>query len=130
MILSGSTVRTENVQLLARMLDGDELAAKLERAVANKNSIVGLSLDDRRRITAVLAADAPWGLAELQGVLVKQLKQHKDREMQDQRVRHNRARAPRQREPSPSPTADASSSRSLTRPAPAVSAIGTAPGEE
>ena len=78
MILSGSTVRTENVQLLAGMLDGDEFAVKLERAVANKNTIVGLSLDDRRRITAVLAEDAPWGLAQLQSVLVKQLKQHKD----------------------------------------------------
>ena len=99
MILSGSTVRTENVQLLAGMLDGDELAVKLERAVANKNTIVGLSLDDRRRITAVLAEDAPWGLAQLQSVLVKQLKQHKDREAQDLRVRLNRERALRQGEP-------------------------------
>jgi hypothetical protein len=75
-ILSGSAVRTDNVKLLAGMLDGDELAVKLERAVVNKNSLVALSLDDRRRIVAVLAGDAPWGLAELQGVLVKQLKQH------------------------------------------------------
>jgi hypothetical protein len=99
MILSGSTVRTENVQLLAGMLDGDELAMKLERAVANKNTIVALSLDDRHRITAVLADDPPWGLAQLQGVLVKQLKQHKDREAQDLRVRLNRERALRQSEP-------------------------------
>jgi hypothetical protein len=99
MILSGSTVRTENVQLLAGMLDGDELAMKLERAVANKNTIVALSLDDRHRITAVLADDPPWGLAELQGVLVKQLKRHKDREAQDLRVRLNRERALRQSEP-------------------------------
>ena len=99
MILSGSTVQTENVQLLAGMLDGDDLAVKLERAVANKNTIVGLSLDDRRRISAVLAEDAPWGLAQLQSVLVKQLKQHKDREAQDLRVRLNRERALRQREP-------------------------------
>jgi hypothetical protein len=77
-ILSGSAVRTDNVKLLAGMLDGDELAVKLERAVVNKNSLVALSLDDRRRIVAVLAGDAPWGLAELQGVLVKQLKQHEE----------------------------------------------------
>ena len=76
MILSGSAVRTDNVELLAGMLDGDELAVKLERAVVNKNSLVALSLADRRRIVAVLAAEAPWGLAELQSVLVKQLKQH------------------------------------------------------
>ena len=77
MILSGSPVRTDNVELLASMLDGDQLAMKLERAVANKNSLVALSLDDRRRIVAVLATDAPWGLAELRSVLVKQLAQHK-----------------------------------------------------
>jgi hypothetical protein len=47
----------------------------------------------------VLAEDAPWGLAQLQSVLVKQLKQHKDREAQDLRVRLNRERALRQREP-------------------------------
>ena len=76
MILSGSPVRTDNVELLASMLDGDELGVKLERAVVNKSSLVALSLDDRRRIVAVLAVDAPWGLAELQSVLVKQLKQH------------------------------------------------------
>ena len=58
------------------MLDGDALAVKLERAVGNKASLVALSLDDRRRIVSVLAADAPWGLTELQSVLVKQLKQH------------------------------------------------------
>ena len=99
MILSGSAVGTANVQLLATMLDGDDLAMKLERAIANQNSIVGLSLDDRRRIATVLAADAPWGLAELQSVLVKQLKRHQDREQQDRRVRLDRARAPRGREP-------------------------------
>ena len=99
MILSGSTVRTDNVQLLAGMLDGDELAMKLERAIENQNPIVGLSLDDRRRIAAVLAVDAPWGLAELQGMLVAQLKRHGDREAQDLRVRLNRARPPHEREP-------------------------------
>ena len=81
MILSGSPVRTDNVELLASMLDGDQLAVKLERAVANENSIVALSLDDRRRIVAVLAADAPWGLAELRSVLIKQLAQHKQHEV-------------------------------------------------
>ena len=81
MILSGSPVRTDNVELLARMLDGDQLAVKLKRAVANENSIVALSLDDRRRIVAVLAVDAPWGLAELQSVLVKQLAQRKQHEV-------------------------------------------------
>ena len=86
MILSGSAVRTDNVELLAGMLDGDELAVKLERAVVNKNSLVALSLADRRRIVAVLAAEAPWGLAELQNVLVKQLKQHEVHEARARRA--------------------------------------------
>ena len=58
-ILSGSPVRTDNVELLASMLEGDQLALKLERAVGAKSSLVALSLDDRRRIVDVLAADAP-----------------------------------------------------------------------
>ena len=86
MILSGSSVRTDNVELLAGMLDGDQLALKLERAVANKNPIVALSLDDRRRIVAVLAADAPWGLTELRSALVKQLAQHKEHATRTQRA--------------------------------------------
>ena len=92
MILSGSTVRAEDVQLLAGMLPGGTLGSKLERAVANKNSIVALSLDDRRRIAAVLAAEAPWGLTELHNVLVKQLKKQSAREAQDRQVRLNRPR--------------------------------------
>ena len=99
MILAGSDVRTENVQLLATMLDGDELATKLERAIANQNSIVALSLDDRRRIVAVLAADPPSGLAELRTTLVAQLKKHKEREAQEERTRLNRDREARRREP-------------------------------
>ena len=61
MILSGSPVQTENVQLLAGMLDCDELAVKLERAVANKNSIVGLSLDDRRPLVRRARRRCPLG---------------------------------------------------------------------
>lgn len=98
MILSGSAVRTENVHLLARMLDGDELAATLERAVTNGNSIVALTVDDRHRIVAVLAGDAPSGLTELRGILIKQLKQHDDRQKQEQRVRLHQERARRQHE--------------------------------
>ena len=64
MILSGSTVRTENVQLLASMLDGDKLAAKLERALTNGDTIVAISLADRQRVVTVLGDDAPGGLAQ------------------------------------------------------------------
>jgi hypothetical protein len=83
-ILSGSTVRSENVQLLAAMLDGGELATKLERALTNNNTIVALSIADRERIVAVVA-DGPAGFAELRRVLVTQLDKHHERETQ---VRH------------------------------------------
>ena len=98
MILSGSTVRTENVQLLASMLDGDDLAAKLERALTNGDTIVAISLADRQRVVTVLGDDAPGGLAELRRVLVKQLAQHHERErgvrqaQHDERERRDRGR--------------------------------------
>jgi hypothetical protein len=97
MMLSGVRVRTQQVQLLASMLDGDALAQKLERGIANGNTIVALSIEDRHRIVAVLD-DPPSGLAELQYVLITQLKKHKDREAQEQRSRLNQEMVQRRRE--------------------------------
>ncbi len=91
MILSGSPVRTDNVQLLATLLQGDEPAEKLERAITNNNTIVALSVADRERIVAVLA-DGPAGFAELRIVLVTQLKKHHEREAQVRRLRLDRER--------------------------------------
>ena len=89
MILSGSTVRSENVRLLASMLDGDELAAKLERALTNGDTIVAISLADRQRVVTVLGDDAPGGLADLRRVLVKQLAQHHERERGVRQAQHD-----------------------------------------
>ncbi len=97
MILSGSTVRTENVHLLATMLEGDELATKLERAITNNNTIVALSIADREQIVAVIA-DGPAGFAELRRVLVTQLEKHHEREAQVGRLRLDRERLRRERE--------------------------------
>ena len=64
--LSGVAVRVEYVRLLAGRLGGDEVAQKLERAVANGNVIVALSLEDRQRILGVLEEppmafrEQPW----------------------------------------------------------------------
>ena len=98
MILSGSTLRTENVQLLASMLDGDELAAKLERAITNDNTIVALSIADRQRIVDSDCRRAPAGFAELRSVLVTQLAKHHEREVQVRRLRLDRERLRRERE--------------------------------
>ena len=97
MILSGSTVRTDNVHLLATILQGDELATKLERAITNNNTIVALSVADRERIVAVIA-DGLAGFAELRSVLVSQLTQHHEREAQVRLLRLDRERLRRERE--------------------------------
>jgi hypothetical protein len=97
--LSGATVRTENVLVLASMLDEDGLSAKLERAVTNENLIVALTQADRERIVALLALHAPPGLAELRDVLAVQLKRHKDLERQQEQTRLNQVRSQRHREP-------------------------------
>jgi hypothetical protein len=96
-ILSGSTVRSENVQLLAAMLDGDELATKLERALTNNNTIVALSIADRERIVAVVA-DGPAGFAELRRLLVTQLEKHHQREAQVRQLKRDGERLRRDHE--------------------------------
>ena len=87
MHLSGVAVRTDQVQLLASLLNGESLAAKLELAIENRNDLVALSSSDRERIVAVLPDPTPSGLAELRRVLVRQLKQEEDRERQATRSR-------------------------------------------
>jgi hypothetical protein len=87
--LCGVAVRVENVLLLADKLGGDELAQKLERAVANDNSIVALSLEDRQRILDVLEQPS-IGLAELRTALKSQLEKHAERQRRTERIRHGR----------------------------------------
>ena len=86
MVLSGVTVRNDHVQLLARLLKGEKLAAKLTRAMKNGNDLVALTSADRQQI--VMALDpTPFGLAELRDVLLKQLRQAKEREAREERSR-------------------------------------------
>ena len=87
MHLSGVAVRTDQVRLLSGLLKGDDLAAKLDLAVKNRNDLVALTPSDRARIVDVLPDPPPSGLAELRTVLVKQLKQARDRETQAARSR-------------------------------------------
>ena len=87
MHLSGVAVRTDQVQLLVALLNGDELAAKLQLAGKNGNDLVALSPSDRERIVDVLPDPPPSGLAELRSVLVQQLKQSRDRETREARCR-------------------------------------------
>jgi hypothetical protein len=86
MVLSGVTVRSDQVELLASLLQGDELATKLSRAVENRNDLVAISSADRQLIVNVLDPP-PFGLVELRDVLLKQLRQAKEREARDERAR-------------------------------------------
>jgi hypothetical protein len=76
--LCGLPVRAESVRLLARKLEGDQLALKLERALVHNNSIVALSVEERERIVDVLAL-TPATLSGLRAELEAQLKRQNDR---------------------------------------------------
>jgi hypothetical protein len=79
------------------MLD-EELAAKLERATANNNTIVAVNVTDRERIRGFAGDEMPVGLGELRSVVVKQLAQRREREARDQLIRDQaRARSQAQR---------------------------------
>jgi hypothetical protein len=84
--LCGVPVRVDALRLLRGKLGETELAQKLERAVANDNTIVALSTQERQDIVDALA-ETPSGLAELRNALVTQLKRLKDRERQLQQSR-------------------------------------------
>jgi hypothetical protein len=84
-VLAGVTVRSDQVQLLAKLLKGD-LGRKLELGLSSRNNLVGLNTTERREIVAALDP-APFGLTELREALVKQLRQAKERDARDQRQR-------------------------------------------
>lgn len=86
MVLSGVTVRNEQVHVLAGLLEGEQLGTKLTRAMKNGNDLVALSAADRQLIVMVLDP-APAGLAELRDVLVKQLRQAQERDAREERSR-------------------------------------------
>jgi hypothetical protein len=95
--LCGTAVRADGVKLLAGMLPpGDELAEKLNRALANENTIVALSMDERQRLVDALETRPSW-LVNLRKTLDAQVKKHKDRQAQDRRLMHDRQRIERRR---------------------------------
>ena len=95
MNVAGTTMRTENVLVLAGLVHDDELSAKLERAIRNDNPIVALTQDDRERIVAVLSPDAPGVLTELRDALTVHLKHRNDRDGQQEKLRLYKAQQQR-----------------------------------
>jgi hypothetical protein len=92
--LCGLPVGAENVRLLAGKLEGDPLALKLERALANDNSIVALSFEERARIVEALSVQ-PAALAGLRSELQAQVKRHADQAAKTERANRHREIAER-----------------------------------
>jgi hypothetical protein len=71
--LAGVPVSDRLLRELARTVDDDELATKLQTAVVRDVKIIALDFGERDRILEALADDCPDELAELRGVLLNEL---------------------------------------------------------
>lgn len=69
--LAGVPVRDELVLELARIVDDDALADRLETAYGRKTRVLALTVSDRELILRALN-DPPAGLEELRGVLLRE----------------------------------------------------------
>jgi hypothetical protein len=72
MQLAGIPIRDDAVRELARLVDDPDLADKLETAYSRETKVLALTISDRETILAALE-DAPRDLAELRGVLLREL---------------------------------------------------------
>jgi hypothetical protein len=71
MMVAGLPIRDELVLELARLVDDDELATKLETAYSRETKVLGLTFSDRDSILVALE-DPPAGLEELRAVLLQE----------------------------------------------------------
>ena len=88
--LSGVATRAEDVPRIAGKLGGDTLAQKLERAIANKNTIVALTLEDRQRLLDVLEPETAF--VDLRNALRIQVQKHAERQRRTEQMRQSRER--------------------------------------
>ena len=72
MFVDGIPARDEAVLELARLVDDPALADRLETAYGRETKVLALTIPDREKILAALE-DAPADLAELRGVLLREL---------------------------------------------------------
>jgi hypothetical protein len=96
--LCGIAVRADKVRALADKLGRSQLAQKLERAVANNNTIIALNVEEREQLVEALG-EPPPSLPDLRHALVTQLKRMNDAERRQRQLRHDQAmgRAHRER---------------------------------
>ena len=72
MFVDGIPARDEAVLELARLVDDPALADRLETAYGRETKVLALTIPEREKILAALE-DAPADLAELRGVLLREL---------------------------------------------------------
>ena len=70
-VLAGEPVLSHHVALLATMLEDHPLAERLRRGLAQRNTIVALTTEDREHLIDLLGT-APSGLVALHGTLQRQ----------------------------------------------------------
>jgi hypothetical protein len=71
MFLAGIPIRDDLVLELARLVDDPQLADRLEDAFQRDVRVLALTIPDRETIIRALD-DAPSGLGELRGVLLRE----------------------------------------------------------
>ena len=72
MFVAGIPARDEAVLELARLVDDPALADRLETAYGRETKVLALTIPDREKMLAALE-DAPADLAELRGMLLREL---------------------------------------------------------
>jgi hypothetical protein len=79
-------IRAESLRELGRTMQDDPLGEKLERAVANGNTIVALSFAERQQIVDALDDGPSAGLGGLRAELSAQVKRHREHQMKVERT--------------------------------------------
>ncbi len=69
--LAGVPIQDDLILELARMVDDDALATKLETAFGRMTRVLALTIPERETILAAME-DVPVGLEELHGVLLRE----------------------------------------------------------
>ena len=69
--LAGVPVQDDLIQELARMVDYEALATKLETAYGRMTRVLALTIPEREAILSAMD-DVPAGLEELHGVLLRE----------------------------------------------------------
>jgi hypothetical protein len=99
--LSGVATRVDDVRRIATKLGDDTFARKLERAVANHNTIVAITLEDRQRLLEALEPEN--GFMELRNALRSQIQRRAEHQRRAEQMSQTRERLERRNAQLPEP---------------------------